>query len=49
MKVLSKNSRDFAFTTSIITKSGEFVNYVQVPNIFINTKKIHCNIVTECW
>ena len=30
-----------------ITKSGEFVNYMEVPNIFIDTVKIYCNSLIE--
>ena len=47
-KVLNNNSRAFAFNNRGITKSGESVNYMKVPNIFIEAMKIHCNSVIEC-
>ena len=47
-KVLNNNSRAFAFNNGGITKSGECVNYIKIPNVFINSMKIYCNSVIEC-
>ena len=46
-KVLN-NNRAFALNNRGITKSGEFVNHMEVPNSFIETMKIHWNSVIEC-
>ena len=48
-KVLNNNSRVFAFNSGGTTKSGKFVNYIKVLNIFIKIMKIHCNSEIECF